>query len=299
MGRKILFITTDQQRYDCARLQRRRRSPARRWSTRSRPTGINYQRAYNQNTVCMPARSTMLTGQYVRTHGVVANGVPLPDRRAERRRATCREGAATAPRCSARPTSSPASTRKHQCEENAPRRDAATSARGAGFEHVDPGRCTLRRLRRRRAVVRSQHYGTWLAGAPPRAHRRASPRCCRPRAAATPARPRRRTTRSRASGTTPTGSPIARSRSSTRSTDDDDWFCWMSFPDPHHPWDPPESELHRVAWRDLDLPPGHPGLGRGDPRGARARSRRTGSAWWKGTWTNREGGPATLRPGAR
>jgi len=21
---------------------------------------------------------------------------------------------------------------------------------------------------------------------------------------------------------------------------DDDWFCWISFPDPHHPWDPPE-----------------------------------------------------------
>ena len=32
--------------------------------------GVNYTRAYNQNTVCMPARSTMLTGQYVRTHGV-------------------------------------------------------------------------------------------------------------------------------------------------------------------------------------------------------------------------------------
>ncbi|MEM8621644.1 MAG: sulfatase-like hydrolase/transferase [Actinomycetota bacterium] len=40
---------------------------------------------------------------------------------------------------------------------------------------------------------------------------------------------------------------------------DDDWFCWMSFPDPHHPWDPPRSERHRVNWRDLDLPPGHPG----------------------------------------
>ena len=41
--------------------------------------GVRYERAYNQNTVCMPARSTMLTGQYVRTHGVIANGVPLPN----------------------------------------------------------------------------------------------------------------------------------------------------------------------------------------------------------------------------
>ena len=40
---------------------------------------------------------------------------------------------------------------------------------------------------------------------------------------------------------------------------DEPWFCWMSFPDPHHPWDPPESELRRVPWQDLDLPPGHPG----------------------------------------
>jgi arylsulfatase A-like enzyme len=41
---------------------------------------------------------------------------------------------------------------------------------------------------------------------------------------------------------------------------DDDWFCWLSFPDPHHPWDPPASELHRVPWRDLDLPAGYPEL---------------------------------------
>ena len=38
---------------------------------------------------------------------------------------------------------------------------------------------------------------------------------------------------------------------------DEDWFCWMSFPDPHHPWDPPESENHRVSWRDIDLPEGY------------------------------------------
>ena len=41
---------------------------------------------------------------------------------------------------------------------------------------------------------------------------------------------------------------------------DDDWFCWMSFPDPHHPWDPPVDEVRRrIDWRELDLPPGHPG----------------------------------------
>jgi arylsulfatase A-like enzyme len=40
--------------------------------------------------------------------------------------------------------------------------------------------------------------------------------------------------------------------------DDDDWFAWMSFPDPHHPWDPPQSEMHRIDWHDVPLPPGYP-----------------------------------------
>ena len=77
MGRKILFITTDQQRYDSLGCNGGRiaSTPV---ADRLAATGINYRRAYNQNVVCMPARSTMITGQYVRTHGVVANGVPLP-----------------------------------------------------------------------------------------------------------------------------------------------------------------------------------------------------------------------------
>jgi hypothetical protein len=41
---------------------------------------------------------------------------------------------------------------------------------------------------------------------------------------------------------------------------DDDFFCWTSFPDPHHPWDPPQSEIHRVPWRDVDLPENYPTL---------------------------------------
>ena len=31
----------------------------------------------------------------------------------------------------------------------------------------------------------------------------------------------------------------------------------MSFPDPHHPWDPPQSELGRVDWREVPLPAGY------------------------------------------
>src|SRR5262249_40886737 len=41
--------------------------------------GINYTRCHAQNVVCMPARATMITGQYVSTHGVWMNGVPLPE----------------------------------------------------------------------------------------------------------------------------------------------------------------------------------------------------------------------------
>ena len=77
MGRNIIFVTTDQQRYDALGCNGGRfaRTPvADGWARE----GVRYERAYNQNTVCMPARSTMLTGQYVRTHGVYANGVALP-----------------------------------------------------------------------------------------------------------------------------------------------------------------------------------------------------------------------------
>src|ERR1700733_7377121 len=77
MGRKILFITTDQQRYDALGCNGGRiaRTPV---ADALAASGINYRRAHNQNVVCMPARSTMMTGQYVRTHGVFATGVALP-----------------------------------------------------------------------------------------------------------------------------------------------------------------------------------------------------------------------------
>jgi arylsulfatase A-like enzyme len=78
VSRNILFITTDQQRYDSLGCTGGTiaRTPV---VDALAGGGILYHRAHNQNTVCMPSRSTMVTGQYVRTHGVVANGIPLPD----------------------------------------------------------------------------------------------------------------------------------------------------------------------------------------------------------------------------
>src|SRR5207245_8580679 len=67
-------------------------------------------------------------------------------------------------------------------------------------------------------------------------------------------------------------------------------------PDPHHPWDPPASELGRVPWRELDLPPGHPGSDEAI-RAVLAQKPAHWLAWYEGRWKNREGGPGRFCPG--
>ena len=77
MGRKILFVTTDQQRYDTLGCNGGTiaRTPV---VDALAADGIRFERAHPQSVVCMPSRSTMLTGQHPSTHGVWMNGVPLP-----------------------------------------------------------------------------------------------------------------------------------------------------------------------------------------------------------------------------
>ena len=40
--------------------------------------GVRFTRAFCPHTVCMPTRATVFTGRYPHTHGVRANGIPLP-----------------------------------------------------------------------------------------------------------------------------------------------------------------------------------------------------------------------------
>jgi arylsulfatase A-like enzyme len=75
----------------------------------------------------------------------------------------------------------------------------------------------------------------------------------------------------------------------------DDWFLWLSFPDPHHPWDPPKSELSRCDWRDLPLPDGYPATPE-QIRRVLAQKPAHWLAYYDGDWTNVEGGPMNFTP---
>ena len=251
MGRKILFITTDQQRYDSLGCNGGTiaRTPTVDALARA---GVNYRRAYNQNTVCMPARSTMLTGQYVRTHGVVANGVPLPAD-APSVAAYLRDKAGYRTALLGKAHFEPGFDLQLQWPENSM---AAKGLTGPyrGFEHAELAVHVP--AFGERAL---QHYGRWLIDN----HGLEATKGFSPLLAAEPGGE--------------TGAPETRINPIPREwyhtdwvadrtiayldslPDDADWFVWMSFPDPHHPWDPPASEQHRCNWRDLDLPPGHPG----------------------------------------
>jgi arylsulfatase A-like enzyme len=286
VGRKILFITTDQQRYDALGCNGGTvaRTPV---VDGLASEGIRYERAYNQNTVCMPARSTMLTGQYVRTHGVVANGVPLPEDAPSVADHLASHGYRTA--LLGKAHFEPGFDRHLRWAEN----------RRAVEGDIGPWRGFERSIQALHAAAFNgthplAHYGRWI--------RAEHPEHLNSFASLLGAQPGGDT------GAPETvHNPIPREWYHTdwvadRTVEwldsleaDDDWFCWMSFPDPHHPWDPPESEMARVDWRDLDLPPGHPGNDE-DIRAILEQKPAHWLAYYEGRWANMEGGPAGFVP---
>lgn len=289
MGRKILFVTTDQQRYDALGCNGGTiaRTPV---VDTLASQGIRYERAYNQNTVCMPARSTILTGQYVRTHGVVANGIPLPPD-APSVASYLADAAGYHTALLGKAHFEPGFDLDLEWPENY-MADRGLDGPYRGFHHVELA-VHVPNVGKRAL----QHYGRWLVDT----HGLEATRGFSPLLSAEPGGE--------------TGAPETRVNPIPRDwyhtdwvadrtiayldslPDDADWFVWMSFPDPHHPWDPPASELHRCNWRDLDLPPGHPGSPEAIERvlaGKPAHWR----ALWEGKWVNAEGGPASYRPQA-
>jgi arylsulfatase A-like enzyme len=281
MGRKILFITTDQQRYDALGCNGGTiaKTPV---VDRLATTGINYRRAHNQNVVCMPARSTMITGQYVRTHGVYANGVALPPDAPSVAAVLHDAGYRTA--LIGKAHFEPAFDMRGRWFENRMAR-AGSFGPYRGFDRMELAM---------HGPMGFWHYSLWLQEHFPDETTGFAPILS-------------------AQGGGETGAPevaynpIPREHYHTDWVADrtiawldaldatDDWFCWMSFPDPHHPWDPPASEKHRVRWRDLDLPPGHPGS-RDKIVDILRQKPRHWLEWYEGRFRNNEGGPMSFVP---
>jgi arylsulfatase A-like enzyme len=281
--RSILFITTDQQRYDSLGITGNRFARTPNIDALARE-GILYRRAHVQNVVCMPSRSTMLTGQHPRTHGVIANGIALPPD-APSVAATLRDaGYRTA--LIGKAHFDPHLDPLLRFEEN---RLAAERSTGPwrGFEHVELAT---------HGPLGGHHYAAWLWERHPEAARGFGTVLAGSSGGDTGAPEVKR-------------NPIAREHYHTdwlaeravawlRSIGDAPFFLWLSFPDPHHPFDPPAGEVAaRIDWRDLPLPAGHPGT-RERIAKILARKPRHWLDWYEGRYRNPEGGPIKFSPGA-
>lgn len=244
MSRNILFITTDQMRYDALGCNGGQiaRTPA---IDRLASTGINYRRAHNQNVVCMPARATMITGQHVGSHGVWMNGVSLPED--QQTIAHHLQGHGYHTGLLGKAHFEPWLGDPAEFFEN---RMASVGNSGPhrGFEHMELAN---------HFFEGHSHYDVWMNDHLPEKEK-FYPMVTK----------QGQNTASRGD----TGAVQVWPMNVPRELYHTDWvadrtinwlsgldaqdpfFCWMSFPDPHHPWDVPESELHRVRWQDLSLP---------------------------------------------
>jgi len=242
--RNILLITTDQMRYDALACNGGQVAKTPRLDELA-AAGVNYRRAHNQNVVCMPARATIITGQHVGSHGVWMNGVSLPEHRPTIAHHLQEHGYNTA--LLGKAHFEPWLGKPSEFFENRMASEGSTGPH-RGFDHMELAN---------HFFEGHSHYDHWM-NHHPHLKERFYPMVTE-------------TGQNTASqGDTgavqawPMDVPrefyhthwVAERTMSWLDTQqiEDSWFCWMSFPDPHHPWDVPRSELHRVDWREVPLP---------------------------------------------
>ena len=244
-GRNILLITTDQMRFDALGCNGGRvaRTPH---IDALAARGINYLRAHNQNVVCMPARATIITGQHVASHGVWMNGVSMPESQPTIAHWLGRHGYRTA--LIGKAHFEPWLGRPEDFFENRMASEGSTGPH-RGFDHMELAN---------HYFEGHSHYDRWMERHHPDLRSRFYPMVGE----------RGQNTVSGGASGAPQVWPMEVPRElyhtewvADRTVDwlagmaeSDRWFCWMSFPDPHHPWDVPASELERLDWRDVPLP---------------------------------------------
>ena len=280
-ARNVLFITVDQQRWDAlgcngGRIARTPHLDA------LAAQGLRYERPHVQNVVCMPSRATMFTGQHPRTHGVIANGIALPESAPNVARVLRREAgyrSALIGKAHFDPHLDPLLRY----------RESALAAEGScgpfhGLDHVELAS---------HGPLGGHHYASWLWDRHPDEVTGFGGVLTGAAGGATGAPEVKH-------------NPIAREHYHTDWVADrtlawlgslgrdERFFCWMSFPDPHHPFDPPIDEVRRrIDFRDVPLPAGRDAI-----REVLRRKPRHWLDWYEGRHRNPEGGPIAFEPAA-
>lgn len=252
----ILFITSDQQRGDCYGFQGRRvRTPH---LDRLRAQGTHLAAAITPCVVCQPARASILTGLLPRTHGVHDNGLDLDPAVGESGFAGSLSAAGYrtaligkahfATYHTFEPTGTP------ECLRSSATYPSDWSGPYQGFDHVELMLVGHNWWLPEKPPA-GQHYERWYyadgdgdwkntllwesardVGGAPQTWASQLP-----------------TAWHNTTWTTDRALAFLRERPDG---DRDDPFClWVSYPDPHHPFDCPEpwASLHRPE--DVDLPP--------------------------------------------
>lgn len=298
MGRKILFITTDQQRYDTLGVNggTLARTPV---LDRLANEGVRYERCQPTSVVCMPSRASMLTGQFPSTHGAWMNGVPLAIDAPSVAENLHDAGYATAliGKAHFEPFMDPFGRFAENALANLGiptiEQPWFDGRRGVhrGFDYLEFAT---------HGVMGPLHYAKWMMANHPESlggfYQVVDGDL-----------------NVNAAGGGDSGAPQVKYNDVPREwyhTDwvaertigwlnqqesSRDWFCWMSFPDPHHPWDPPKSEIGRVPWREVDLPVNYPE--RASEREALIDQKaRHWRAWYDGTLVSNYEAPAKWVP---
>jgi len=284
-ARNVLFVTVDQQRWDALGCNGGRiaRTPC---LDALAAAGLRYERPHVQNVVCMPSRATMVTGRHPRSHGVIANGVALPEDTDNVARVLRREaGYRTA--LVGKAHFDPHLDPLLRFRENIL---AAQGSTGPfhGFDHVELAT---------HGPLGGHHYAAWLWDEHPDDVAGFGGVLTAAGGGVTNAPEVK-------------DNPIARERYHTDwiadrtiawlrgLPRDERFFCWMSFPDPHHPFDPPADEVRsRIDFRDVPMPAGRPD-GRTAIEAVLRDKPRHWLDWFEGRFRNPEGGPIAFVPSA-
>lgn len=250
----IIFITSDQQRGDCYGFAGRRvKTPH---LDQLATQGARFSACITPNLVCQPSRASILTGMLPLSHGVIDNGIDLPEETGHSGFAgvLAAKGYDTAYIGKAHFATAHtfAATGSAECLLSSEQYPSSWKGPYMGFEHVEL--MSLGHLFPHKPPtdpLQGRHYERWL-------YTRDDPNkvfdLWKSATGATTG----------AAQTWPSGLPAAwhtstwaadRATEYLESHGSDRPYCmWVSFPDPHHPFDCPEPWVALHHPDDVDLP---------------------------------------------